>query len=623
MISISCNSIAVEFGVTTILSDVSFALNDGDRLGIVGVNGAGKTTLLRAITGDITPTAGTVYISKDKTVGYFKQDSSFDSEKNILDSMLSSFDALQAAERKLDELQKKMSSGDVSASDEYQRINEEYMAKGGYEYKSRAKTMLKSFGFSEDMWEKPVSVLSGGQKTTLALISLLLKAPDILILDEPTNHLDTEALAWLEDFLQKYRKTVLIVSHDRYFLDMAVNKILQIEYGKGTLYSGNYSDYVLKREQDKAVYEHQYNVQQKEIKRIEAYIALQRKWNRERNIIAAESREKMLARMVKLEKPAKDPSKIHFDFTKSAISGANEVLCVKGLSKSFDGKKLFEDISFLITRGEHAFIYGKNGCGKSTLIKILASKIAADNGTFEFGNNIKIAYYDQENQNLDPKKTVLDEMWDTDRKMTQTEVRKILAQFLFLGEDVQKTVSVLSGGEKARLTLAKLIKNGANVLILDEPTNHLDINSREVLENALCDFEGTIIAVSHDRYFINKLSTRILDMSNGKFFDYMGSFEEYSAYRTLQKACENGDAAPKVQSSKETYLDSKQRESEARKAETKLRRAKEEIEKLERQIAELEDAAKLCQSDYVKLGEIDIKKSKCEERLLELYSLIM
>lgn len=626
MISISCSGLSVSFGTDTVLSKITFALNEGERMGIIGINGAGKTTLLRALVGEMSPSEGEVFISKNKSVGYFKQNTALESDKCVLDEMIDTFSHLIKLEERIQKLQGDMaSSTDVTLIDTLNRLNEEYAGGGGYEYKNRCRTMLKNFGFCENTWQLPIGSLSGGQKTQLALVKLILSAPDILILDEPTNHLDTDAVAWLEKFICSYRGTVIIVSHDRYFLDITVNKILEIEHTAGKLYSGNYSDYVLKKQRDREIYEHHYQNQQKEIRRIEAYIEQQRRWNRERNIIAAESREKMLARMTRLQKPLADPRAINFRFDNSKTASANEVLRTKELCMSFDDKKLFCDVSFTVMRGDRLFILGPNGSGKSTLIKILSGKLAPKSGSFEFGHNTKIAYYDQENQNLSLTNTVLEELWSVDSSMTHTKVRSILAQFLFLGDDVQKSVSVLSGGEKARLTLAKLILLGANVLILDEPTNHLDIPSREVLEAALAEFSGTIIAVSHDRYFINKLASRIVGLSASGFSLYNGNFEEYQTYCSLKGLIDSpkaNQAPARMSDSKESYLNTKKEQAEIRKRENRRKNAQKEIGDIEARIEKIDLECGENATDYQALSVLEQERAELEEKLLELYEIV-
>ncbi|MBQ8508939.1 MAG: ATP-binding cassette domain-containing protein [Clostridia bacterium] len=622
MIAISLSDVSLEFGTDVILDKISFSLNEADKLGIVGVNGAGKSTLFRLITGDYTPTNGSVYISKDKTVGMLEQNTGLEGDNTILGEMLDSFAGLIADEKRLDELQAQLehTPADETLISQYTSLADRFKRAGGYEFRSRCKGILKNLGFDERFHDLKISSLSGGQKTRLALAKLLITQPDILMLDEPTNHLDIETLAWLEDFLSTYRGTLLVISHDRWFLDKVTNKTLEIENTHGTLYNGNYTRFVELKAENREIRERQYKNQQKEIARIEAYIEQQRRWNRERNIIAAESRQKALDRMEKIERPDALPDKIRLQFTKSGESG-NDVLTVKGLTKSFPDKPLFGNISFLLKKRDHLFIAGPNGCGKSTMIKILADKLMPDEGSFEFGYNVTMGYYDQENQNLNPDNTVLDELWDCYENLTQTEIRSALALFLFKGDDIEKKVSVLSGGEKARLTLCKLILSRMNLLILDEPTNHLDINSREALENALTEFDGTIIAVSHDRYFISKLATRILDLGNNPPLDYIGSYEEYKTYKARQTRVEVTYTPEVITDAKEQYLKAKQNAAEQRKLQTRIRKNKEETKKLEAELEEVivgqEDEA--TQSDYVRMNELYERQQAIEERLMELY----
>ncbi len=621
MIAISLGSVGYEIGADMILSGISFSLNEGDKLGIVGVNGAGKSTLFKLISGEYSPTDGTVSISKDKTVGLLKQNGILDGENTILAEMLDSFPKLLAQEKELEELSKKLEAKptDEAIISRFTSLTESFKADGGYEFRSRCKGILKNLGFDENYHSLKISSLSGGQKTRLALAKLLISSPDILMLDEPTNHLDIETLTWLEDFLSAYRGTLLVISHDRWFLDKVTNKTLEIENTHSTLYNGNYTRFLELKAENREILEHRYKNQQKEIARIEAYIEQQRRWNREKNIIAAESRQKALDRMVKIDKPDELPEKIKLKFTSSGESG-NDVLTVKGLTKSFPDKPLFSDVSFLVRKRDRLFITGQNGTGKSTLIKILADKLLPDSGTFEYGYNVDIGYYDQENQNLNPDNTVLDELWDSYEKLTQTEIRSALALFLFKGDDIAKKVSVLSGGEKARLTLCKLILSKVNLLILDEPTNHLDINSREALENALSEFDGTLIAVSHDRYFISKLATRILDIGEKPARDYFGNYEEYLTFKAKNKASASQTKETVITDSKEQYLKSKEEAAKKRRLQTRIRKNAEETEKIENRLEELKLAEESTDaSDYIKLGEIYSEKEKLEERLLELY----
>ncbi len=622
MTAISLSGVSLEFGTDVILDNISFSLNEGDKLGIVGVNGAGKSTLFKIIRGEYTPTDGSVYISKDKSVGMLEQNTGFEAECTVLEGMLESFADLIADEKRLEELSARLEV--TPANDEliasYTSLADRFKRAGGYEFRSRCKGILKNLGFDERFHDLKISGLSGGQKTRLALARELITSPDILMLDEPTNHLDVETLAWLEDFLSSYRGTLLVISHDRWFLDRVTTKTLEIENTHAELYNGNYSRYVELKRENREIRERQYKNQQKEIARIEAYIEQQRRWNRERNIIAAESRQKALDRMVKIDRPDALPENIRLTFTKSGESG-NDVLTVKGLGKSYPNKPLFSGVSFLVKKRDHLFIAGPNGSGKSTLIKIIAEKLAADEGSFEYGYNVNIGYYDQENQNLDPENTVLDELWNCYEGLTQTEIRSALALFLFKGDDIEKKVSVLSGGEKARLTLCKLILSKMNLLILDEPTNHLDIGSREALENALAEFDGTIIAVSHDRYFISKLATRVLDLGTKPALDFIGNYEQYKAHRARTVSTVAQSAVETVTEAKEQYLRAKEQASEQRKQRTRMKKNAEETAALEKELEELTEklADDAIQTDYVKVNELYTRQMEVEERLMELY----
>ncbi len=622
MIAISLSGVCLEFGTDVILDNISFSLNEGDKLGIVGVNGAGKSTLFKIIIGEYTATSGSVFVSKDKTIGMLEQNTGLEGDSTLLDEMLASHAELIKDEKRLEELQARLEKtpADSELISSYTSLEDKFKRAGGYEFRSRCKGILKNLGFDERFHNLKISGLSGGQKTRLALARLLILSPDILMLDEPTNHLDIETLAWLEEFLASYKGTLLVISHDRLFLDKVTTRTLDIENTHAELYNGNYSKFTQLKRENRDILERQYKNQQKEIARIEAYIEQQRRWNRERNIIAAESRMKALDRMVKIDKPENDPEKIRLSFTKSGESG-NDVLTVKSLSKAYPNKPLFKDVSFLVKKRDRLFIAGKNGCGKSTLIKILAEKLAADSGSFEYGYNVSIGYYDQENQNLDPDNTVLDELWNCYEGLTQTEIRSALALFLFKGDDIEKKVSVLSGGEKARLTLCKLILSRMNLLILDEPTNHLDINSREALENALSEFDGTIIAVSHDRYFISKLATRVLDLGAAPALDFMGNYNEYLSYKSkcTPKIAETEKG--QVTEAKEKFLRAKEQASEERRRRTRMKNNAAETAKIE---AELEMLTKELeneeiQADYVKVNDLYTRVEELEERLMELY----
>lgn len=625
MISVNCENLSLSFGAETVLENVSFALNEGDKLGIIGVNGAGKSSLFAMITGKYQPTSGEVFISKGKTVGILEQNIEYDSSRTILDEAINTFSDLLETEKELENLRAVSErTGSEADAKRYADCQESFTSGGGYEFRGRCRGILKKLSLPEALWDKPVSSLSGGQKTRLSLACLLLRDPDIILLDEPTNHLDTDALFWLESYLKASRKTILVISHDRYFLDSVVNRILEIENKKSRIWNGNYTGYVNQKAIDREIQERHYVNQQREIKRIEAYIGQQRRWNRERNIIAAESRQKLLDKMERVERPEALPDRIRMTFDSSGESG-NDVMSVRGLAKSYPGKALFDSVSFEVKKHDRLFICGKNGCGKSTLIKILAGRIPPDKGFASLGYNVKIGYYDQENQDLHPNNTVIDELWNAYPTMTETTVRNALALFLFRGDDISKKVSVLSGGEKARLTLARLMLSKMNLLILDEPTNHLDINSREVLENALSGFDGTIIAVSHDRYFINKLATRILDFgaeSEHHLFAFEGGYGEYLDYRRryLTSPEEEAKKEAVVTASKEQYLNAKREQAEIRKSERRLKNLKDGIAATESRISEIGEEMTVCDPyDHVKLAGLEKEQTELEDRLLSMY----
>ena len=637
MIAISINELSLSFGVTPILEKVSFALEENDKLGIIGVNGSGKSTLFRLITGQLTPTEGSVFLSKGKTVGILTQEGAFEEiegGETVLERMYRAFPHLTEAEARLAELEKRLGGGDEQTIRAYTDLHERYVSEGGLEFRGRCASILQRLGFDATAMQQSVSTLSGGQRTRLALAVELSREPDVLMLDEPTNHLDIETLGWLESFLASYPKCVMVISHDRYFLDRVTNKTLVIEHHKAKLYQGGYTKSAEQRRIDKEIAERHWRNQQREIARQEAYIAQQRAWNRERNIIAAESRQKMLDKMERLERPKEAPKAIRMRF-QDALASGNDVLDVRGLSMGFPGRPLFEDLSFLVKRGERVLIIGPNGCGKSTLIKLILGQLAPTAGVIEEGYHVEVGYYDQENQNLTPENTVLDELWNAYPTMTETEVRNTLGLFRFTGDDVFKTVSVLSGGERARLTLSKLILSRMNLLVLDEPTNHLDIDSREALEQALEQFEGTVITVSHDRYLVDRLATRILELKPGACFlgdlldyrvDHPGSaYTEFRAYKTARIAERQSEAAEApvvetVSSNKEQYLRNKQAAAEERKRKNRLEKLKKECEELESELASIEEELfGSAASDYQRAAELDERKNQVEERLMEIY----
>jgi len=649
MIAINVSDLTLRFGTTSVLEKVSFSLEENDKLGIIGANGSGKTSLFKLITGEYDAEDGEVFISKGKTVGILSQYGAFDEGANseggnsALEHMFAAFPALLAAEKRLGELEALLSDTTdprhTVYTNEYTALHEKFMRDGGFEFRGRCRSTLLKLGFDEEAINKSVSLLSGGQKTRLALAIELCREPDILMLDEPTNHLDIETLGWLENYLIQYKKCVMVISHDRYFLDRVTNKTLAIEHHKAKLYNGNYTRSMEQRRIDKEIYEKHYREQQKEIARQEAYIAQQRQWNRERNIIAAESRQKLLDKMERLEAPEKEARAIRMKFT-SAIASGNDVLNIKKLSMGFGQKKLFDNLDFLVKRGDRLLIIGPNGCGKSTLIKLMMKKLSPVSGRIEEGYNVEVGYYDQENQNLDESKTVLDELWDAYPNLTEQKIRSTLAWFKFYGEDVYKTVGVLSGGERARLTLSKLILSHMNLLILDEPTNHLDIDSKEALESALEEFDGTIIAVSHDRYFIEKLANRIIELKpdgyvEGDMFDFevtrdgkaYTEFREFTNARKERLAAEGALISAQAEKpadtplfQKEQYLKNKQDAADARKKANKIKKLTAEMETLEAELSEIEEEMNgSAATDYKRVAELDLRKTEIEERLLEIY----
>ena len=640
MISLSVQDVGLSFGTDVILKDISFGVNDGDKVGIIGVNGAGKTSLFRVISGEYAPDSGAVYVQKGHTVGILEQNpdlSALPGETTCLEYMYTAFPALLSLEKEIGELETQLSS--VSDSEKIMELtarhgdlNARFMREGGLEFRSRCRGMLLRLGFSEELIDRKIKTLSGGQYTRLALARLLATEPDILMLDEPTNHLDIDALAWLESFIAGYKKTVLIISHDRYFLDKTTNKTLWLRYGKAKLYHGSYTRCKEEAEAEAASLEHRYKEQQKEIAKIRANIEFQRRCNREHNFVTIRSKEKQLERMEKIELAPKDEKNIRLSFALEEES-AGDVLEAKELSFSYGTEPLIKNLSFLIRRYERVLFLGQNGCGKSTLMKLVNSMLRPTAGKITLGYNIKIGYYDQENRGLTESKTVFEELRDEYPTKTDLELRSTLALFLFDADDIMRTVSTLSGGERARLTLAKLILKKANLLIMDEPTNHLDIGSCEALENALLAFDGTIVAVSHDRYFINRIATRIIELAPNTergMLDYsLESYDDaYTAYMNLREAKRISDEAVKPRelttSSKQEYEEKKRESAKRRGEEKKRERAEAKIKELESELEALDaelfgEAA----SDYIRAAEIDTRKGEIEEELLELYELVM
>lgn len=630
---LQCSHINKAFITDVVLSDVSFHINEHEKAAIVGVNGSGKSTLLKIIVGQQSADSGEVIIAKGTSIGYLAQNQEYHSDHTIMEEMQNAKPEILQLEKQIAELSAKMN--EVSGNElqacikQFDNAQRRFEQLNGYAYQSELTGVLKGLGFNTEDFGKPVSSLSGGEKTRVALAKILLTAPDLIILDEPTNHLDLNAIHWLEGYLAQYRGAVLIVAHDRYFLDKIVTKVIELRGTKASVYSGNYTAYSQKRQAMMETMMKQYLNQQAEIKHQEEVIAKLRQFNREKSIKRAESREKQLDKMERLEKPMEEHTQMHLLFTPQIQSG-NDVLTVEGLSKSFDNVPLFENISFALKRGEHVAIIGDNGTGKTTLLKILNELIPADTGTFTLGTNVSIGYYDQEHHVLHMEKTVFEEIQDTYPHMNNTEVRNVLAAFLFTGDDVFKQVKSLSGGERGRISLAKLMLSDANFLILDEPTNHLDIDSKAILENAINQFEGTVLYVSHDRYFINTTAHRILDLIGQSLLNYIGNYDYYlekkedveQAHQNLNNTASGPNAPENNRQTKNKLSWQQQKEEQARlrKIENELRKVEEEIEQLENENAKLDTA--LCDpanaTNSAKLQEIAEKKARNDSRLEEL-----
>ena len=632
---LACHNLNKAFGDQIIVKDGSFHIEDREKAALVGLNGAGKSTLLKMIMGELPADSGEVIVAKGRTVGYLAQHQDLMNGNTIYEEVKTAKAEIIEMEKQIRTIEMEMSrlSGEQLEArlTAYHRLTAAFERADGYAYKSELTGVLKGLGFSEDEFDKPVDALSGGQKTRVSLGKLLLTKPDILLLDEPTNHLDMSSIAWLETYLLGYPGAVLIVSHDRYFLNRVVTKVIEIELGTVMTYLGNYSDFAEKKKQLRDAKLKEYLNQQREIKHQEAVIEKLRSFNREKSIRRAESREKLLNKITPLEKPVEQNTKIHLQLEPSCVSG-NDVLHVEGLSKAFPPQTLFTDISFDIRRGEHVAIIGDNGTGKTTLLKILNSVIPADSGFFTLGTNVKVGYYDQEHHVLHMEKTIFEEISDEYPHLTNTEIRNMLAAFLFTGDDVFKLIGDLSGGERGRVSLAKLMLSEANFLILDEPTNHLDIASKEILERALNDYTGTVLYVSHDRYFINQTATRILDLVNNTFVDYIGNYdyylekkEELTAVFAKNTAAasdvNDGSAQPDVSDSKLSWQEQKEMQARERKRQNELKRTEERITRLEERDAEIDVllSKEEVYTNSVRCQELAKEKADNAKELEELY----
>lgn len=626
---LACHKLSKSFGTDDVLKEISFHIEEYEKAAIVGINGAGKSTLLKSIIEPNFADSGEVIIAKNKTIGYLAQQQETTSNNTIFDELLEVKKEIIEIDQKLRQLEldmKQTSSEEELAPllETYAKLNHEFEQANGYAYKSEITGVLKGLGFAEEDFQKELHSLSGGQKTRVALGKLLLSKPDIILLDEPTNHLDMESIAWLETFLMNYAGAVLIISHDRYFLDKVVTKVIELYNGHSHMYSGNYSSYVEKSEAIKESRLKQYENQQKEIKRQEEVIAKLRSFNREKSIRRAESREKLLDKMEIIEKPEELRTDMRIQLEPSVMSG-NDVLTVTGLSKSFSNHTLFSNVDFSIFRGEKVALIGKNGTGKTTILKILNKKLRGDSGKIVLGAKVEIGYYDQEHQVLNKDKTIFEEISDTYPKLTQTEIRNVLAAFLFTGDEVFKRIHELSGGERGRVSLAKLMLSSANFLILDEPTNHLDIHSKEILEQALNQYTGTVLYVSHDRYFLNKTATRILELSEESITSYGGNYDYYlhekAKQASRQSSSQETTTTMEVSEGKQDWQKRKEEQANARKQANAIKRCEEKISQLEEKIEQIENEMALPEvaTNIEKLLELTKEKENLDEQLAEKY----
>ena len=630
---LACHGINKAFGEEIIVKDGSFHIEDHEKAALVGPNGAGKSTIFKIIAGELPSDGGSVILTKGKTMGYLAQHQDMNTDRSIYEEVRTAKADIIVMEQKIRQLELEMKdlSGDSLEDhmDSYNRLTAAFERENGYAYESELTGVLKGLGFQEEEFTKPVNTLSGGQKTRVSLGKLLLTKPDILLLDEPTNHLDLNSITWLETYILNYPGAVLIVSHDRYFLNRIVTKIIEIENGELMTYSGNYTDYSQKKQQIREARIKEYLNQQQEIKHQEAVIEKLRSFNREKSIKRAESREKMLEKIKPVEKPIETNKDFQLKLEPATISG-NDVLTVEHLSKAFPPQTLFSDISFEIKRGEHVAIIGDNGTGKTTLLKILNQVLPADNGTFTLGTNVQIGYYDQEHHVLHMEKTIFEEISDDYPTLTNTQIRNMLAAFLFTGDDVFKRISDLSGGERGRVSLAKLMLSEANFLILDEPTNHLDITSKEILEKALNNYTGTLLYVSHDRYFINQTATRILDLTHHTFVNYIGNYDYYlekkeeltAAYtENIDMTSDSSTDSGEVSASKLSWQEQKELQAKERKRQNELKKTEERISVLEdrdREIDELMVQEEIF-TNSVKCQELAKEKVQIAEELETLY----
>ncbi|WFA08719.1 ABC-F family ATP-binding cassette domain-containing protein [Tissierella sp. Yu-01] len=624
---LSCSNITKSYIVDTILDGISFNVEDGDLIGVIGLNGTGKTTLFNILSGEINKDSGEIYIQKDIKIGYLKQHIKIDSEKSIFDECLEVFNELIKMEEDIRDLEKKISRLSTKGEseelnklmEEYGQLSERFVEKNGYGYKSEIKGVLKGLGFDDVDLDKSVNVLSGGQKSRLYLAKLLLTKPKLLLLDEPTNHLDIDAISWLEKYLRDYKGSALIISHDRYFLDNVANRIFYLENKKLNIYNTNYSKFMVQRKRDLDLLKKQYEDQQKEIKRQEEIISRFMNYGGARYIKQAQSRQKLLDKMKVIEKQS-EAKKTRFKFQPSIKSG-NDVLKVESICKSFGSLELLKDINFYVYKGERVGLIGPNGVGKTTLFKIILGQIEKDDGIVKLGHHVYPGYFDQEMDKLNHDKTIIDEIWDENPSLTHYDIRTILSQFLFVGDDIFKEIKDLSGGEKGRLALLKLMLSKANFLLMDEPTNHLDIDSKEVLEDALLDYEGTVFVISHDRYFLNRVTTKIIELTSDGIKEYVGNYDYYLEKKNEIIYEEDEDTGKtktqiKIEKKKEKELQQIQRHRKKQ-----IKEMEEEINYLEISIEEIDNM--LCDpkfyENHEKVVELSMKREEYENKLNELY----
>lgn len=630
MIVLSCKNISKYFGIDMILKDVTFNVNEGEKIGLIGANGAGKSTLFKILTNQMEYDEGELYIDKSKELGYLSQNLSLDSNNTIYTEVLTVFDSLMDMEARLKTLEEKMNEPYDASKVEYHNkiirdyttLTELYENRGGYTYKGEISRVLKGLGFTENDFDKPIAILSGGQKTRVALCKLLLRKPEILLLDEPTNHLDLDAIEWLEGYLKEVKGSIVVISHDRFFLDAITNKTVELLGGRVETYNGNYTAFIDLKEKNREVQQKAFDLQQAEIKRQEEIIARYKSFNREKSIKAAESRQKALDKMERLDAPVREAkaSRIRFE---TQIKSGNDVLYIENLKKSFGEKLLFEGLNLDIKREEKIALIGENGRGKTTLFKIIMDKEPSDCGVKVLGKNVFLGYYDQEQSNLNESKAIIDEVWDDFPHMTTTEVRTALAAFLFTGDDVFKKISTLSGGEKCRINLLKLMLSKSNFLLLDEPTNHLDIMSREALEEAILNYDGTIILISHDRYFLNKIINKIYELNEDGVKEYLGNYSYYVEKKTNPHRFEQMEEYSGVTKT-QIKLD-KKKKREAEKAEREQAKL---LKNIENKIAETEETieelqGQLCLEEVYsnpdKSKEVHQLLQNAENELAELY----